>query len=386
MNACATTAATVESDPRWAAVLARDATADGSFFYSVRSTGIYCRPSCGARPPRPGNVAFHRSIAEAEAAGFRPCKRCRPCDPPLAERNAALVAELCRMIECEDHAPSLEVLASRASMSESHVHRLFKLVTGITPKAYASAHRAVRVRRQLRTSTTVTDAIYESGYNSNGRFYERSDELLGMTPTRFRAGGDGTEIRFAIGQCSLGAVLVAATSVGVCAILLGDDPEELAHDLERRFPKATIVGADAGFEQLVATVVGLVEHPRASSRHTGPPGEPVHPRSELPRQLNELPPQRTELPLDIRGTVFQQRVWQALRGIPAGSTATYAQIARAIGAPKAARAVAQACAANSLAVAIPCHRVVRLDGSLSGYRWGVERKRRLLERESRPES
>ncbi|HXC49982.1 MAG TPA: methylated-DNA--[protein]-cysteine S-methyltransferase [Candidatus Limnocylindrales bacterium] len=378
MNA-SETATAVESDPRWAAVLARDAASDGRFYYSVRTTGVYCRPSCGARPPRPGNVAFHRSTAEAEAAGFRPCRRCRPCDPPLAERNAALVAELCRMIECEDHAPSLEELARRASMSESHVHRLFKSVTGITPKAYASAHRAARVRRELRTSPTVTDAIYESGYNSNGRFYERSDELLGMTPTRFRAGGDRTEIRFAIGQCSLGAILVAATSIGVCAILLGDDPEELAHDLERRFPKATIIGADADFERLVATVVGHVEHPRPSSWCARSPGEGSHGLHDLPRQSDELP-------LDIRGTVFQQRVWQALRGIPAGSTATYAEIARAIGAPKAARAVAQACAANSIAVAIPCHRVVRLDGSLSGYRWGVERKRRLLERESRAES
>ncbi|MGK4001792.1 bifunctional DNA-binding transcriptional regulator/O6-methylguanine-DNA methyltransferase Ada [Sorangium sp. So ce1036] len=346
-------AAAVERDPRWAAVIARDASADGQFFYSVRTTGVYCRPSCGARPARPENVAFHPTAAAAERAGFRPCMRCKPDQPPLAERQAALVADLCRRIEQSDEAPSLEELSRHAGLSAYHTHRLFKAVTGVTPRAYAAAHRARRVRAELEQRGTVTGAIYAAGYGSSGRFYERSNQVLGMTPTRYRDGGADMDIRFAIGECSLGAILVAATARGVCAILLGDDPEELVHDLERRFPRARLIGADPGFERLVAEVVGLVESPRA----------PV------------------ELPLDVRGTAFQQRVWQALRDIPAGTTASYAEIAGAIGAPRAVRAVAKACAANALAVAIPCHRVVRTDGDLSGYRWGVERKRALLDRE-----
>jgi AraC family transcriptional regulator of adaptative response/methylated-DNA-[protein]-cysteine methyltransferase len=348
-------AATVVRDPRWAAVMDRDASADGTFFYSVKTTGVYCRPSCAARPPRPENVGFHPSRAAAEQAGFRPCKRCKPDQPPLAERQAAQVAELCRLIESSDEAPSLDALASHAGLSVYHLHRVFKAVTGVTPKAYATAHRAERVRAELGKSATVTEAIYGAGYSSNGRFYEESNQLLGMTPTEYRAGGASMEIRFAIGECSLGSILVAATARGVCAILLGDDPDELAHDLERRFPRAQLIGADAGFEQLVARVVGLVESPRVG----------------------------VDLPLDVRGTAFQQRVWQALREIPPGSTASYAEIASAIGAPRATRAVAQACAANAIAVAIPCHRVVRTDGDLSGYRWGVERKRTLLAREAR---
>ncbi len=345
----------VESDPRWALVRARDVRADGAFFYSVRTTGVYCRPSCGARPARPENVAFHPSAADAERAGFRPCKRCKPNLPPLAERRVAAVTELCRLIESCDEVPSLDRLAKHAGLSAFHTHRVFKAVTGVTPKAYAAAYRAGRVRHALREKETVTEAIYRAGYNSSGRFYEESNELLGMTPTKYRAGGENLEIRFAVGGCSLGSILVAATSLGVCAILLGDDPEELVHDLERRFPCADLVGADGEFEKLVATVVALVEEPRLGAK----------------------------LPLDIRGTAFQQRVWRALREVPAGTTASYSAIASAIGAPRSGRAVARACAANPLAVAIPCHRVVRTDGSLSGYRWGVERKRALLAREAR---
>jgi AraC family transcriptional regulator of adaptative response/methylated-DNA-[protein]-cysteine methyltransferase len=348
-------AASVESDPRWALVRARDVRADGAFFYSVRTTGVYCRPSCGARRARPENVAFHADAAAAERVGFRACKRCKPDRPPLAERQAAAVAELCRLIESSDEIPSLEELAEHAGLSVFHTHRIFKAITGLTPKAYAAAHRAGRVRRELREKDTVTEAIYQAGYNSSARFYEESNQLLGMTPTKYRAGGKNLEIRFAIGECSLGSVLVAATSLGVCAILLGDDPDELAHVLERRFPSAKLVGADGDFERLVGTVVALVEEPRLG----------------------------TKLPLDIRGTAFQQRVWRALRDVPAGTTASYSAVARAIGAPKSGRAVALACAANPLAVAIPCHRVVRTDGSLSGYRWGVERKRALLDREGR---
>jgi AraC family transcriptional regulator, regulatory protein of adaptative response / methylated-DNA-[protein]-cysteine methyltransferase len=347
-------AAATEHDPRWTAVVARDAAADGNFFYSVRTTGVFCRPSCAARTPRPENVAFHSTTADAESAGFRPCKRCRPELPPASERNAALVAELCRFIETSDSVPTLDELAARARLSAFHTHRLFKAVTGVTPRAYAAGERGKRVREELRVALTVTEAIYSAGYNSSGRFYAESAGALGMKPKDYRQGGAGLPIRFAIGECSLGSILVASTDRGVCAILLGDDPEVLVRDLERRFPRAELLGADAAFEDTVAKVVGLVEKPRCAR----------------------------DLPLDIRGTAFQLRVWTALTRIPAGRTMSYAEIARFVGEPNAARAVAQACAANKLAVAIPCHRVVRQDGGLSGYRWGVERKRALLDREA----
>ncbi|KQW72004.1 6-O-methylguanine DNA methyltransferase [Phenylobacterium sp. Root77] len=339
---------------RWAALAARDAAADGAFFYSVRTTGVYCRPSCAARPARPENVAFHASTADAEAAGFRPCKRCKPDQAPLAQRNAAAVAAACRLVESSEELPGLEALAAGAGLSPFHFHRVFKSVTGLTPKAYADARRAERVRQALAGTGTITEAIYDAGFNSGGRFYEQSQKVLGMTPTRFRAGGVAAQIRFAVGECSLGSILVAATEKGVCAILFGDDPDHLARDLQDRFDKAELIGGDAAFEKLVAQVVGFVEHPRLG----------------------------LDLPLDVRGTAFQQRVWQALAEIPAGETASYATVAAKIGKPTAIRAVAQACAANALAVAIPCHRVVRNDGALSGYRWGVERKRALLDREA----
>ena len=342
------------ADPRWAAVLGRDPSADGRFVYSVDTTGVYCRPSCAARRARPEHVAFHSTTADAERAGFRPCLRCRPDRPPLIEQHAATVARLCRLIESADEAPGLDALAQEAGLSIYHLHRVFKAATGLTPKAYAAAHRAHRVRAELGRSDTVTEAIYGAGYNSNGRFYAQSNGVLGMTPSRYRAGGADTDIRFAIGECSLGAILVAASEIGVCAILIGDDPQALAHELQDRFPRAELIGGDAAFEQLVAKVVGLVEAPGLG----------------------------LDLPLDVRGTAFQQRVWQALRDIPAGRTVSYAALAKRIGAPKSVRAVAQACGANPLAVAIPCHRVVRNDGALAGYRWGVERKRTLLERET----
>jgi AraC family transcriptional regulator of adaptative response/methylated-DNA-[protein]-cysteine methyltransferase len=348
-------AAATESDPRWASVLARSAEADGTFFYSVRTTGVYCRPSCAARLARPENVRFHTTREDAQRAGFRPCKRCKPDQPPLLEQHAVKITEACRLIETSPIAPSLEELAARAGMSTFHFHRVFKAITGLTPRAYASAHRGERIRKELVRTRTVTAAIYQSGYNSNGRFYGESERMLGMTPTDYRAGGANAEIRFAIGECSLGSILVARSERGVCAILLGDDPDALARDLQDKFPRATLIGGDAGFEELVAKVVGFVEAPGLG----------------------------LDLPLDVRGTAFQQRVWQALREIPAGSTASYAEIAGRIGSPKAVRAVAHACAMNTLAVAIPCHRVVRSDGGPSGYRWGVERKRALLQREAR---
>lgn len=339
-----------DSDPRWHAVLARDATADGSFVYAVRTTGVYCRPSCPSRRANPANVGFYASAALAEAAGFRPCLRCNPHGQSTAEANAAIVAEACRIIEAADDAPALDALAERVGMSPSHFHRQFRAITGLTPREWGAAHRARRVREGLTGEGSVTGAIYDAGYGSSSRFYEQADGMLGMTPTDFRKGGTGTEMRFAIGQCTLGAILVAQSDRGICAISLGDDPEDLLHELQDRFPRASLIGGDAEFERLVAQVVGFVEQPRIG----------------------------LDLPLDIRGTAFQQRVWQALRRIPAGRTVSYAEIARRIGAPRAVRAVAQACAANRIAVAIPCHRVVRTDGALSGYRWGVERKRALL--------
>jgi len=341
-------------DPRWKAVVERDATADGAFFYSVATTGVYCRPSCPSRRARPENVAFHSTAADAKRAGFRACKRCKPDQATLSVPHADTVAALCRFIETAEYAPTLEELSSRSGMSPYHLHRTFKALTGLTPRAYSAAHRAERIRRELGRNQTVTDAIYGAGYNSNGRFYEESDQILGMTPTRFRSGGAETDIRFAIGECSLGSILVAQSQRGVCAILMGDDPNALARDLQDQFPRARFIGGDANFERLVAKVVGLVETPGIG----------------------------IDLPLDVRGTAFQQRVWRALRSIPVGRTVSYAELAKHIGAPKSVRAVAQACGANALAVAIPCHRVVRTDGSLSGYRWGVERKRALLEREA----
>jgi AraC family transcriptional regulator, regulatory protein of adaptative response / methylated-DNA-[protein]-cysteine methyltransferase len=343
-----------ERNPRWAHVLARDLSADGQFYYSVATTGIYCRPSCPSRTANPKNVRFHDSIADAEAAGFRACKRCKPDQPSADIRNAEIVAGVCRLIEKAEEIPSLDELAKAAGLSPGYFHRMFKAITGVTPKDYATAHRAGKVRAELGRSDTVTEAIYDAGFNSSGRFYEKSDEMLGMTPTDYRAGGTNAEIRFAVGECSLGSILVAKSEKGVCAILLGDDPDMLVRDLQDRFPRARLTGGNAAFEGLVARVIGLIEAPRLG----------------------------LDLPLDVRGTAFQQRVWAALREIPAGTTATYADIARKIGAPKSVRAVAGACAANSLAVAIPCHRVVKSDGALSGYRWGVERKRKLIDREA----
>lgn len=339
---------------RWAAVLRHDATADGNFVYGVSTTGIYCRPSCASRRPRREHVQFLATCEAAERAGFRPCKRCRPNEPALAEQRAAAIAKACRLMERAEEIPTLDELASAAGMSRFHFHRVFRTLTGVTPKAYAAAHRARRVRQELGRSATVTEAIYGSGFNSNSRFYAAAPGVLGMTPTAFRAGGNGITIHFAVGTCFLGRVLVAATDKGICGIMLGDDPAALKRDLEDRFPHAQLVGGDRDFQRLVARVVALVE----------------------------APGQALDLPLDVRGTAFQQRVWQALREIPPGSTASYTEIARRIGAPKAVRGVASACAANPVAVAIPCHRVVRSDGALAGYRWGIERKRALLEREA----
>jgi len=344
----------IADDPRWARVVARDRSADGKFWYSVATTGIYCRPSCPSRTANPQNVQFHTTLAQARTTGFRPCKRCNPDGPSAEQEYAAIVADACRRIELSDGELSLSELAKGSGLSAGHFHRMFKTVTGVTPKHYASARRAARVREGLARGNSVTEAIYDAGFNSSGRFYAKSTDMLGMTPSQYRAGGCNEEIRFAVGQSSLGAFLVASSAKGVASILLGDDPDELVRNLQDRFPKATLIGADKGYESLIASVIGSIEAPE----------------------------RRFELPLDVRGTAFQQRVWRALQEIPSGQTASYADIARRIRAPKAVRAVAGACAANNHAVVIPCHRVVRSDGSLSGYAWGVERKRQLLDREA----
>jgi AraC family transcriptional regulator, regulatory protein of adaptative response / methylated-DNA-[protein]-cysteine methyltransferase len=339
---------------RWAAVVARDRAADGTFFYSVATTGIYCRPSCPSRAANRSNVRFYDTCATAEAAGFRACKRCKPGEAAPDAKNAAMVIAACRAIENADTGPSLTGLAEQAGLSPFHFHRLFKTATGLTPKAYATAHRHKRVRDALPKSATVTDAIYASGFNSNGRFYASAKDVLGMTPANYKSGGSNADIMFAIGPCTLGAILVAATDKGVAAILMGDDAEELLRDLQDRFPKANLIGGDKAFDKLVARSIGLIEDPARA----------------------------VDLPLDVQGTVFQHKVWAALKCIPAGTTVSYAEVAQSIGAPKSVRAVARACGANPVAVVIPCHRVVRNDGSLSGYRWGLERKRALLDREA----
>lgn len=275
----------IEADPRWARVLARDRSADGQFWYSVATTGVYCRPSCPSRAANPGNVDLHNSLAEAKATGFRPCKRCNPDGPSADVENAAIVANACRLIEESEDALPLKGLARAANLSTSYFHRLFKSVTGLTPKDYAEAHQASRVREGLERGRSVTEAMYEAGFNSSGRFYEKSMTMLGMTPTQYRGGGVDETIRFAVGQASLGAILVASSDKGVASILIGDDPDALVRDLRYRFPRARLVGDDKEYESTVVRVVGFVE-----ARPVG---------------LN--------LPRDVRGTAFQRRVWQAMQ-------------------------------------------------------------------------
>jgi AraC family transcriptional regulator, regulatory protein of adaptative response / methylated-DNA-[protein]-cysteine methyltransferase len=342
---------------RWDAVRSRDKTADGQFVYAVRTTGVFCHPSCPSRPAKRENVTFYGSPGDAASAGYRACKRCRPGETSRDDRHACAIATAISSADARlasgEPAPSLDELARAAGMSPFHFHRIFKATMGITPKAYLGAQRARHLRDRLDGAADVTTAIHGAGYGSSSRFYVGAQDRLGMTPTTYRRGGAGVTIRFAVGQCSLGAIIVAATDRGICAIEFGDDPDLLVRGLQDRFPKAELVGADQTFESLVAQVVGAVETPANAAR----------------------------LPLDVLGTAFQERVWQALRAIPAGKTLTYAELAKTMGLPKATRAVANACAANPAAVAIPCHRVVRTDGGLGGYRWGIARKEALLARE-----
>ena len=336
----------------WAAVVARDAAQDGRFFYSVRTTGVYCRPGCASRLPRRENVAFHATAADAEAAGFRPCKRCRPNEGSQAERHIAAVDRACALIRARETLPSLGELADAAGVSRFHFHRVFKQITGATPREWGKAHRLGRFADRLDAGDSVAGAVYASGFGASSRAYEAASGL-GMTPGARRRGGRGETIRFTIVSTWLGWALVAATERGICMTALGDNRTALEADLHRRFPAATLEPADHALAGWADRVVRFITRPS----------------------------EQLDLPLDIRGTAFQAQVWRALQKIPPGRTATYTEIAAALGRPKAVRAVAQACASNKLAVLVPCHRVVRRDGDLAGYRWGVERKRALIARE-----
>jgi len=335
----------------WGAVQRRDKSADGSFVYAVRSTGVYCRPSCSSRPARRENVSFYANPAAAEGAGFRPCKRCRPNEDADAQAAEA-IRRACERIEAAEEEPDLETLACEAGYSPWHFQRLFKAQVGLSPKRYAMARRKARLRKALPDASSITDAIYAAGFGASSRAYEDKG-ALGMTPSAYRNGGEGETIRYTSADSSLGPVLVAATERGVCMIEFGD-ADELVPVLTQRFPKARITRANGDLAALVERVVQLIDAPSGGC----------------------------DLPLDIRGTAFQERVWKALTLIPAGQTVSYAELAERIGQPTAARAVARACATNGIAVAVPCHRVVRGSGDLSGYKWGVDRKQALLERES----
>lgn len=339
---------------RWDAVLMRDQRADGTFLYAVKTTGVYCRPGCASRLPKREHVRFFQTCSEAEQAGFRPCKRCQPNVASPREVQVKLVAHLCKLIETSEPSLSLSELATVAGLSPYYLQRLFKAIVGMTPKAYAIAQRQQRLRDDLQKSRSVTQAIYDAGFSSSSQVYGGASEMLGMAPSQYKAGATDVAIWFAIERSSLGWVLVAATAQGICAIDFGDTPETLTEQLQVRFPKAQLQTSDPAFSHWVAQVLALIE----------------------------TPDRGLDLPLDIQGTAFQQRVWQALQAIPSGTTMSYTEVAKQIEHPTAVRAVAAACAANTLAVVIPCHRVVRSNGALSGYRWGIERKRALLEREA----
>lgn len=336
-------------DIRWAAVCARDASSDGTFVFAVLTTGIYCRPSCSSRPAKRENVRFYLTGGEAEKDGYRTCKKCRP-DTQTSYPHAEAVTAACKTIEIAEEEPDLALLARNAGLSPSHFQRVFKAQVGLSPKRYAMALRNQRLRDQLPNAKSVTNAIYDVGYGSSSRAY---DNQLGMTPRRYHKGAEGETIRYASAGSSLGEILVAATARGICSVEFGDR-DDLVEQLQNRFPKAELEPADGTMAELVDQVVSVIDEPG------------VNP----------------QLPLDIRGTAFQERVWQALRRIPLGQTVSYAELAEKIGQPTAARAVARACATNGIAVVIPCHRVVRGSGELSGYKWGVERKRKLLKREA----
>jgi AraC family transcriptional regulator of adaptative response/methylated-DNA-[protein]-cysteine methyltransferase len=337
----------------WAAVIAHNATQDGRFFYSVRTTGVYCRPGCASRQPRRENVAFYETAAAAETAGFRPCKRCRPNEGSSADRHVAAIGRACALIRARDALPTLAELAAAAGISRFHFHRVFKQITGTTPRQWGKAYRLDRFAERLDSGEPIAAAVYAAGFGASSRAYAAAPNGLGMTPGARRRGGAGERIRFTVVATPLGQALVAATERGICMTALGDGRAGLEAELRQRFPKAELVPADAALAGWAERIVRFITRP----------GE------------------QPDLPLDIRGTAFQARVWRALQKIPPGHTASYRDIAAVLGQPRAVRAVAQACASNKLALLVPCHRVVRSDGDLAGYRWGVERKRALIARE-----
>ncbi len=344
-----------DEERQWQSVLARDVEADGAFVYAVHTTGVYCRPTCPSRRPRQENVAFFALPEAAEQAGFRACRRCHPEQAVIRDPQVEVVQRVCRAIAANPEAPpTLASLGADVGLSPFHLQRTFKRVMGITPRQYADACRMDRFKGELRKGEAVTSALYGAGYGSPSRLYERAPAQLGMTPAIYRRGGAGMRIHYTVVPCPLGLLLVAATERGICAITLGDADDALADGLTREYPAAAIARDDSGLDSAVATIV----------RHLH--GQEPH----------------LDLPLDLQATAFQWRVWEALQAIPYGSTRSYGEIARAIGQPTAARAVAQACATNRVALAIPCHRVVRDNGEVGGYRWGVERKRTLLAQEA----
>jgi len=350
-----------DDDERWQAVATNDGDADGSFVYAVATTGVYCRPSCRSRRPNRENVRFFETAQDAREAGFRPCKACRPDELFAPDRDTALVEAVCRRIEAADAPLSLDDLAEDFHLSPSHLRRVFRAVTGVTPKQYAGAARAGRLRGLLSgaieggpdAQRSISSAIYAAGFESGSRVYATAARTLGMTPSAMCSGGAGEAIRFAVAPCYLGLVLIAATDRGLCAVEFGDSPEALRETLRQRFPRARIVENDPGFSAWVAATLAYIETPSRG----------------------------LDLPLDIQGTAFQRLVSDALREIPVGTTSSYTQVAARIGRPSSARAVARACASNHLAVVVPCHRVVRANGDVSGYRWGIDRKRAILARE-----
>ncbi|MGB3211471.1 MAG: bifunctional DNA-binding transcriptional regulator/O6-methylguanine-DNA methyltransferase Ada [Desulforhopalus sp.] len=340
-------------DIRWENLIMRKAAGGDSFYYGVRTTGIFCRCGCASRLPNRENVEFFDTSKDAENAGYRPCKRCCPGAPSGHDKREQIVIQACRKIEQAEAPLKLHELAAETGMSPGHFHRLFKKIVGITPKQYAAKEQSTRLQKSLKTGQSVTEAIYDAGYSSTSRAYEKSQDRLAMTLGVYKRGGRGLAIHYCIAECSLGLLLVAVTDRGVCAIEFGDDNDSLSGQLQESFPRAKISRACSLLSSVIQDVISLVE----------------------------APDKQCTLPLDIQGSAFQQRVWSALRGIRPGTTASYSEIADRIGQPAAVRAVASACAANILAVAVPCHRVVRSDGKISGYKWGVERKRLLLQRE-----
>lgn len=343
----------IDEDSRWKALVARDRAADGAFYYAVTTTGVFCRPGCASKVPSRRNVRFFDTYAQAERAGFRPCKRCKPDAISPRRRLVERVIRACCQIDAAETPPTLDHLAAQAGLSRWHFQRLFKEVVGVTPKQYAGAKRAHRFRERLAAGQTVTEAIFDAGFGSSSRAHDNSRRYLSMTPADYRAGGKGLTIRYGIAPCFLGWVIVAATGRGICAIAFDDEPTTLTARLQERFNNARLEDGGPDFAATLERVIAFIEAPKAD----------------------------LDLPLDIQGTAFQQRVWHALQSVPPGSTISYTELAHRIGSPASVRAVAGACAANQIAVAVPCHRAVRSDGTLSGYRWGVERKRALLNRE-----